>query len=168
MNIEKIFETIIRPQVPSYFSLRYYRYDEDIQSSDVLRAFMNSRYFLWKEDDRHKVLVNVNGKNTSVDWDFHGLYDVKQLSLLDFDKVSFQLFKDAILSFIDKKIGQDDKVVEIQHLLENEDNTACKYYIMCDISEDKIHPWTVYEFFISGIIVNPTEKSIRLVEFGRD
>jgi len=169
LNFIKKYEKTIRPETPSYFSVRQFGYsnaNNDIR--EVLQEFMKSKYFLWQEEFRNNVQVNINGKETHEDWNFHGLYDIKQLSPSDFEKVKFENFKARFIAFIETEIGKDNKLPEIQQVVASLYNQESSFYIIRNLPENKVHKWTVYEFFISGFEINMDNKTITLVEFGRD
>jgi len=169
MDFKKIYERVVSVDIDSYFSIQKYAFVESVDDGgSVLRNFMKSKYFLWQEEYRNKVHVCIDGNNVFVDWNFHGLYDIKKLSPSDFTKVNFDFFKHRFINFMEGKIDTDDKLPEIIQVMSEINEPESASYIINDLPNTKIHKWTVFEFFISGIVINIPNKTIVIIEFGED
>lgn len=172
INFIKINKKIIHSKKSCYFSISEFLIiggDKNINNEEeIITEFINSKFFLWKEDFLDNVEVVINGQKTFVDWNFHGLYDVKKIKYGDYQNVDFNLFRKTFIDFIELNVGVISELLDIDNEIKNMQKENSSFYVIKPLSEDKIHRWTVYELFLSGIIIDLSKKNISLVEFGLD
>ncbi len=166
MNFTKTSEHIIRPESASYFLVREFHYDK--YSPNPITDFMRTPYFCWNEEYRNEVKVSIDNEPKIVDWNFHGLYDIKKLKPEHFKEIGFQEFTECIKNYIVSKIGLDPKLSEIETYIDGLFNLNSDYFIIQDLTDDFFHDWTVFEFFLSGFIVNTSSRTLIAIEFGLD
>lgn len=135
---------------------------------DLLHRFIRSRFFLWQEECRNSVSVNIDGKETTTDWNFHGLYDAKKLSLSCFEKVEFTKFEQRIIDFISREIGPLVQLNKVYNLIAQMNNEVNIFYIIQNLPDEYLHEWSVFDFFTSALICNKTDGTITLLEIGSD
>jgi hypothetical protein len=166
MEFNKISEKIIRPKELSYFMIREFNWSE--YSTNPIAEFLKSRFFLWEEEYRNQVEVDIENTRTIVDWNFHGLYDIKKINHKNFIKVGCKEFKTMFRDFVIKEIGFDPELGKIEVELNNMIDLKSDFYIIEDLSYDYRHKWTVFDFFLSGFKVNVKEFKLTAIEFGLD
>jgi len=166
MNLKKISEKVIRPENPSYFMIREFSFEKN--ASNVLADFIKTPFFCWKEEYRNEVHANIDSEETIVDWNFHGLYDIKKIKTEHFEKVSGSDFIKRFKEYIKKEIGFDSKLPIIESELTDLNDLTSDYYIIKDLPSDFHHEWTVFAFFISGFKIDENNGKLTAIEFGLD
>lgn len=166
MKFKKKSEIIINPQEPSYFMVRKFLFEQMVKNP--IAEFMQTRYFLWEEEFRNEIGLNIQNRRTTVDWNFHGLYDVKKLSPDNFKKMGFQEFFLRFKNFIFNEIGTDSELPQIEIELHKLSEPESNFYLIEDLSNDFRHNWTVFDYFISGFKVNKEKNTLTAIEFGLD
>ena len=168
MNFRKRKEIIIWPREISTFILKTFDYSDVQPDKDIINAFIKSPFYIWQEMRHDNVDVNIDGRATTTDWNFHGLYKVDMLSFSDYQKTNVDNFKKHFNESMLQEIGEDELVNEIKESLDLCCQPNLIYYLLNVEDKSKIHQWTAYEFFYSGIIVNADNKILTVVEFGMD
>lgn len=135
---------------------------------DLLQRFIRSRYFLWQEKFRDSVSVDINGKDATTDWNFHGLYDAKKLSLSCFEKVDYARFEKRVTDFILWEIGATDQLNKVHNLISQMNNDGNVFYIIKELPDEYLHEWSVFDFFMSALVCNHADETITLLEIGDD
>ena len=151
-----------------HFILKTFDYSDVQTDKDIINAFIKTPFYIWKEMRQDNVDVNIDGRTTTSDWNFHGLYKVDMLSFSDYQKTNFDNFKKHFNESIRQEIGEDELVNEIKESLDLYCQPNLNYYLLNVKDKSKIHQWTAYEYFYSGIIVNADNKTLTVVEFGMD
>ena len=165
-KFEKLSDKVINFQADGYFSIRCFRVNSS--HSDVISDFIKTRYFSWQEEFRDKVTVTVDRKKLEVDWNFHGLYDIKLLSRNCFCAVSFNEFINGFVNILKLEIGERASINEVQKALQSLKNTGNDYYSLNQLPEAYKHKWSVFDFFHSGFVVNEQSNILTVVECGQD
>lgn len=68
---------------------------------------MKTPLFCWLEEYRNQVEINLESGNQLVDWNFHGLYDIKKLRPNNFIKIQGVTFIKGFEKFIEEKLDDD-------------------------------------------------------------
>jgi hypothetical protein len=167
MKFDKTSEHIIRfENFSGYFLIREFQYDD--QTSDPIAEFIKTRYISWKEEFRNEVNVTVNNFDQLVDWNFHGPYNIKKLRPEHFKKVTAIDFVNRFREKMQSEIGIDKKIIKAQYLLNKLIDLNSDFYIIGDISDDILHEWSVFDFFISGFKISKDLKMLTAIECGLD
>lgn len=160
---EGLFFNIVNVGVHEYPDTR------QLSEKEVLAMFIKSKYFLRREEFLDKVHVTSEGHEMYVHWNFHGFYDVDKIDMSCFDKVEFGEFKHRFIEYIRKEVDMPEFRMEIENYMSAElDLSNVSYYVIKELPEEYMHKWSVYAFFISGIIYHHIDKKIQLVTFGMD
>ena len=166
MKYSKTSEIVVRPEEPSYFMIREFHYDHS--SVNPIADFMKTPFFCWQEEYHHEVGVTVNHQKQIVDWNFHGLYDIKKLRPEHFEKISPIEFVERFKSLIMAEIGFDPQLSEIELRLNKLVDLKSEFYIIKELTDEFYHDWTVFHFFLSGFKVASEGNMLTTIEFGLD
>jgi hypothetical protein len=166
MKFSKTSEIVVRPEEPSYFMIREFHYDHG--SVNPIADFMKTPFFCWQEEYRNEVRASVNYQEQIVDWNFHGLYDIKKIRPEHFERITAIDFVERFKSFIRTEIGFDPQLSEIETRLNKLVDLKSEFYIIKELTDDFYHDWTVFDFFLSGFKITPDDSILTLVEFGLD
>jgi hypothetical protein len=71
---------------------------------------MKTPFFCWQEEYHNEVRVTVNHQEQIVDWNFHGLYDIKKIRAEHFEKISAIEFVERFKRFISAKAAGLDHI----------------------------------------------------------
>lgn len=170
-TFRKIDNTVIHFDNLGWLSITKYRYPTNLDEftcTDLLQQFIQSKYFIWQEEFRNSVAININGLERTVDWNFHGLYDAKKLSLSCFDKIDYSEFEKRVTDFIFQEIGTTGQLDKVHNLISQLNNDGNIFYIIQDLPNDYLHEWSVFDFFMSALIFNEADNTITLLEIGYD
>lgn len=146
--------------------IREFIHDQD--SFNSISDFMQTPFFCWKEEYRNEVSANINLEEKIVDWNFHGLYDIKKLKPEHFENISANKFIEKFNNFIETEIGFDAKLIEIETRLLKLIDQSSDYYIIKNLSQEFYHDWTVFDFFLSGFKISKKNNNLTAIEFGLD
>jgi len=167
MKFNKTLEHIIRfENFSGYFLIREFQYDKE--TLNPVGEFMKTKYFSWQEDFRNEISVTVNNTEKIVDWNFHGLYDIKKLQPEHFIKVKASDFIDQFKEIFQSEIGIDKNLRNAHKNLNALTDLSSEFYLIKNLSEDLKHEWTVFNFFLSGFKISIDKKVLTAVEFGLD
>jgi hypothetical protein len=86
MKFNKISKIVVKPEEPSSFMVSEFHYDHSL--INPIADFMKTPFFCWQEEYRNKVVVTVNFQKQIVDWNFHGLCDIKKISSKHFENIT--------------------------------------------------------------------------------
>lgn len=128
---------------------------------------MDMRFFSWNEEFRNEVSVgDASGKEHTVDWNFHGLFDIKKLKPEHFKEVEFKKFFQCFRGTIELEMEfcSDEMEAVLNSLFDAESD----YYILSGLDMSYKHPWTVFDYFLSGFKLSQQNHTITLIEVGQD
>lgn len=173
MEFNKISENTFAVNSRYYYQFRSYHFHPNgsakpINCNEVMGAFIKTKFFLWQEEFRNEVPVYGVGKDTLADWNFHGLYDAKKMSVSSFDIIDFNEFVQRIMTYALDETEPEDNISEIETKLTDIKTEGATYYILKNLPEDMRHKWSVYDFFISGFACDLKSNTLHLFEFGLD
>ena len=147
------------------FSIREFKYTNN---SNLINTFMQSVYFCWNEEFRHKVKVDINNKSKFVNWNFHGLYDIKKINANNFIETNFSNFKTEFLNILKKESNDKNKISEVERVLNHLDSSNSDFFIIQNLSNSFHHDWTVFDFFKSGFKIDKSNQVLTAIECGLD
>lgn len=167
MKFSKTSEQIIRfENYSGHLLIREFKYDD--QTLDPIVEFMKTRFFSWKEEFRNEVSVHVHQDRHIVDWNFHGLYDIKKLRPTDFTPLTAVDFVQRFMDVLQIEIGLDANMTEAKESLHQLIDLHSIFYVLRNLPDQYLHPWSVYDFFLSGFKVSKSYNTLIAIECGLD
>ena len=167
MKFAKLKEEVIRfENFRGYLLIREFQYDA--KTNKPISDFMCTRFFSWKEEFRNEVSVSVNNVDQLVDWNFHGLYDIKKLRPEHFIKLIATEFVDRFIKTIQTEIVMDENLSKAQERLNQLIDLKSDFYVLQNLSSEFKHDWTVFNFFLSGFKVSIDFNRLIAIECGLD
>lgn len=150
-----------------------------ISQMEIIDIFIRSNYFLWQDKRFDNILYYDGVKKThlTINWNFHGVYDVTKIVPADFMAVTYDSFKSNLEEFYFKMIGDDEdyvvdemkkvlnEVVKVLDKYKSLDNT---FYILTTSDINKRHRYTVFSNFFSSVIININTNTFLTLDFGDD
>lgn len=167
MKFNKTSEEVIRfENFNGYFLIREFQFDE--QTNTPIVDFMSTRFFSWQEEFRNEVNVTVNRVDQLVDWNFHGLYDIKKLRPEHFIKLTAIDFVDRFVETLQAEIVADKNLSKAQERLNQLIDLKSDFYVIQNLPREFKHDWTVFDFFLSGFKVSKDLNRLIAIECGLD
>ena len=103
-----------------------------------------------------------------VDWNFHGLYDIKKLRPEHFIKLTAMDFVDRFVETLRAEVATDKNLSKAQERLNQLIDLKSDFYVLQNLPREFKHDWTVFDFFRSGFKVTKGSNRITAIECGLD
>jgi hypothetical protein len=168
MECKKISERVTRfENYSGYFMIREFQYESP--SLNPISEFIKTPFICWKEEYRNEVQVSINNAIHTVDWNFHGLYDLKKLRAEHFVKIRGQELADRFKEFVRSEVGVDKMHLGFEQLLDELcASTNSDYFLITEMEASFQHEWTVFDFFLSGFKISRDTLTITAIECEMD